>query len=193
MKVENELQQILDKYGINAHVDQLMRMWDDGTRHYHSTTHLEDLVRMIREDKAHGSVKTDTEYDQLMLAALFHDVVYRPGRGDNEELSAAFFLKSCSNPDDPVLLEVHQAILDTKSHISNSQLSAKFNRYDMNIVERGYDELLAWERGIYEEYKGAGKHAYKLGRLAFLKSLLEQYPHNRENLERLTQYVENGY
>jgi predicted metal-dependent HD superfamily phosphohydrolase len=193
MTVEDELQQILDKYGINVHVRQLIAMWDDDTRHYHNTTHLEDLVRLIKEDKAEDAAKNDTEYDQLMLAALFHDIIYRPGRGDNEELSAAFFQKSCSNPNDPVLQEVHQAILDTKSHVSTTPLSAKFNRYDMNIVERGYDELLAWEKGIYEEYKGAGKHAYKLGRLAFLKSLLEQYPHNRENLERLTEYVENGY
>ena len=193
MGVEDELQQILDKYGINARARQLIAMWDDGTRHYHNTTHLEDLVRLIQMERAANAVKDATEYDQLMLAALFHDIIYRPGRGDNEELSAALFLKSCSNPDDPVLQEVHQAILDTKTHAATTPLSAKFNRYDMNIVERGFDELLAWEKGIYEEYKGAGKHAYKLGRLAFLKSLLEQYPHNRENLERLTEYVENGY
>lgn len=193
MTLENELQQILDKYGINAHVPQLIALWDDGTRHYHNTTHLEDLVRMIKEDRDEVEANDDVEYDQLMLAALFHDIVYSPGRKDNEELSAAYFLKSCSSPDDPILQEVYQAILDTRSHMASTPLSAKFNRYDMNIVERDFDELLAWEKGIYEEFKGAGKHAYKLGRLAFLKSLLEQYPHNRENLERLTEYVENGY
>ncbi|WP_276132717.1 hypothetical protein [Polluticoccus soli] len=193
MTIEDELQQILDRYKINAHVQQLIAMWDDGTRHYHNTTHLEDLVRMIKEDKGKEAAKDTVQYDQLMLAALFHDIVYSPGRKDNEELSAAMFHRACSNPDDPILQEVHQAILDTKLHVATIPLSAKFNRYDMNIVERDFDELLAWEKGIYEEFKGAGKHAYKLGRLAFLKSLLEQYPHNRENLERLTEYVENGY
>ena len=193
MRAENELQQILDKYDITVGARQLIAMWDEGNRHYHNTKHLEDLVLLIQLDKAANAVKDATEYEQLLLTALFHDIVYLPGRGDNEELSAAFFIKSCSNPDNPVLREVYQAILDTKTHAATTPLSAKFNRYDMNIVERGFDELLAWERGIYEEYKATGKHAYKPGRLAFLRSLPDQYPHNRENLERLIEYVKNGY
>jgi hypothetical protein len=62
----------------------------------------------------------------------------------------------------------------------------------MNIVERDFDQLLEWENGISEEYKGYGD-LYKEGRLKFLESLLDKYPNNTENLLKLVDWVKNNY
>ena len=35
---------------------------------------------------------------------------------------------------------------------SQTDLSESFNNYDMNIVERDFDQLLDWEKGISEEF-----------------------------------------
>jgi len=83
-------------------------------------------------------------------------------------------------------------ILDTKIHESTSELSEKFNQLDMNIVERDFDQLLEWEKGIGQEYKTHGEQ-YKLGRLSFLESLLDKYPHNTENLLKLVDWVKSNY
>jgi predicted metal-dependent HD superfamily phosphohydrolase len=83
-------------------------------------------------------------------------------------------------------------ILDTKTHEATTNLSESFNYYDMSIVERDFDQLLEWENGIHEEFKAYGE-AYKEGRLKFLESILDKYPHNTENLLKLVEWVKNNY
>jgi hypothetical protein len=63
----------------------------------------------------------------------------------------------------------------------------------MNIVERDFDQLLEWENGIHDEFKGYGNEKYKEGRLKFLESILDKYPHNTENLLKLVDWVKNNY
>jgi hypothetical protein len=128
----------------------------------------------------------------MMLAALFHDCVYDPMSGDNEEKSAQFFMECVIDKSNPDLLEVKQMILDTKTHQATTNLSEKFNQLDMNIVERDFNQLLEWETGIYNEYKAFGEK-YKEGRLKFLESLLDKYPKNTENLLKLVDWVKENY
>ena len=84
-------------------------------------------------------------------------------------------------------------ILDTKTHQPQTTLSEKFCKYDMSIVERGFDQLLQWEQGIYEEYKSYGNDMYKQGRISFLDKLLDKYPNNTDNLLKLIEHVRSNY
>ena len=127
----------------------------------------------------------------MILCALFHDCVYDPMRSDNEEKSAEFFINCCQEKNQDIL-DIKQMILDTKTHEATTPLSEKFNKFDMNIVERDFDQLLEWETGIREEYKAYGD-LYKMGRLQFLESLLDKYPHNTENLLKLIDWVKTNY
>ena len=62
----------------------------------------------------------------------------------------------------------------------------------MNIVERDFDQLLEWERGISEEFSVYPKVQYKEGRLKFLESLLDKYPNNTENHLQLIDHVKSN-
>jgi predicted metal-dependent HD superfamily phosphohydrolase len=85
-------------------------------------------------------------------------------------------------------------IFDTKTHEAKSDLSELFNHFDMKVVESDYEKLLEWEKGIKEEFEPFyGKEKYKFGRLHFLESLLDKYPHNTDNLLKLIEYVKNTY
>ena len=90
------------------------------------------------------------------------------------------------------MLDISKMILDTKTHEATTNLSESFNYYDMNIVERDFDQLLEWENGIFNEYKAYGD-LYKDGRLKFLESLLDKYPNNTENLLKLVDWVKENY
>lgn len=180
------LQLILDKWNVKISANTLLDMWNESQRHYHNLNHLTSLIDDINE-----SYKTkilDKEYEKLILTSLFHDIVYDPMKTDNEERSAEFFIESCLDKDNPDILEIKQAILDTKTHQATNTLSEKFNKLDMSIVEKDYDDLVKWEEGIYQEFKFHGKK-YKEGRLQFLESLLDKYPHNTENLLKLIKLV----
>ena len=183
------MQELLDKWGIKVDYNILLSMWNESHRSYHTQNHLLDLIEQINEGK---SKITHSQYEKLMLCALFHDIVYDPMRQDNEEKSAEFFINCCQEKNNPDLLEVKQMILDTKTHEAKTELSELFNYFDMKVVEEDYEKLLEWERGIHEEYKSYGD-LYKTGRIHFLESLLDKYPHNTDNLLKLIDYVKNSY
>jgi predicted metal-dependent HD superfamily phosphohydrolase len=184
------LQELLNKWNIKCDINTLLAMWNESHRHYHNLNHLNDLISQINDDKSKYSEK---EYEKLLITALFHDCVYDPMKTDNEDKSADFFMECCSDKSNPDILEIKQMILDTKNHHSKTMLSKKFNQYDMNIVERDFEELLEWERGIYAEYKSYGKETYRVGRLKFLESLLDKYVDNTDNLLKLIKYVKEIY
>lgn len=183
------MQELLNKYRIKVDYNILLSMWNESHRGYHTQNHLLDLMNMINESKDKLSTK---ECDKLNLCAIFHDIIYDPKRRDNEERSAEFFLNCCEDKSNPDILQVNQMILDTKNHTSDNNLSKLFNKFDMNIVERGYDDLLEWENGIYHEFQFSGDR-YKGVRLKFLESLLDKYPNNTENLSKLIDYVKTSY
>lgn len=184
-----KLQKLLDKWEIKCDINTILSMWNESHRSYHNLNHLSDLINQINVDKSKYSEK---EYEKLMLTAIFHDVVYDPSSQTNEEDSANFLMDCAADKKNSDILDVKQMILDTKTHNSTTNLSESFNNYDMNIVERDFDQLLEWEKGISEEYSIYPKEEYKKGRLKFLESLLDKYTHNTENLLKLVEWVKNN-
>jgi pantetheine-phosphate adenylyltransferase len=184
------LQRLLDKWNIRCDVNTLLSMWNESHRSYHTLDHLNDLIDQIDENK---DSFTEKEYEMLLLTAIFHDCIYDPMKNNNEEKSADFFIECCSDKTNTDVLKIKQMILDTKSHKASNSLSHIFSSFDMSIVERDFDQLLDWESGIYDEFKGYGNEKYKEGRLKFLESLLEKYPHNLDNLIKLIDWVKNNY
>lgn len=183
-----ELQDLLNKWSIKCDIKTILSMWNESHRSYHTLNHLNDLINQINEDK---SKYTEKEYEKLIIASLFHDCVYEPSESNNEEKSAEFFVNCCIDKYNSDIQEIKQIILDTKTHKANTRLSESFNNYDMNIVERDFNQLLEWEEGIREEYKN--NDSYKEGRLKFLESLLDRYPNNTENLLKLIDWVKTNY
>jgi len=183
------MQELLDKWNIKLNYNVLLAMWNESHRAYHTQNHLLDLIEQINESKS--KFESQKDYEKMILCALFHDCVYDPMRNDNEEKSAEFFLSCCQEKNQDIL-DIKQMILDTKTHEATTPLSEKFNQLDMSIVERDFDQLLEWENGIREEYKAYGD-LYKTGRLQFLESLLDKYPHNTENLLKLIDWVKTNY
>jgi predicted metal-dependent HD superfamily phosphohydrolase len=183
------MQELLDKWNIKLDYNVLLSMWNESHRAYHTQNHLLDLIEQINESKT--QYQSQKDYEKMILCALFHDCVYDPMRNDNEEKSAEFFMNCCHEKSQDIL-DIKQMILDTKTHEATTPLSEKFNQLDMNIVERDFEQLLEWERGIHDEYKVYGEK-YKGGRLQFLESLLDKYPHNTENLLKLINWVKTNY
>lgn len=185
-------QTLLDKYKIKADANMLLDMWNESHRHFHNLDHLSSLIEQIYVQ--YGDNKIDEKQKELLcLTALFHDIFYEPNRQDNEERSADFFINLCEDKNNDIL-EVKDAIIDTKEHSSSKPLSKIFNKFDMSVCESDIDVLLNWEDGISEEYiPFYGKEKYKEGRLSFLESLLDKYPNNSENLLKLIDWVKENY
>ncbi len=182
------LQTLLNKYKIKADINMLLEMWNESHRKYHNLNHFIDINNMIEKDYKNNKFDEKT-MEKLVLANLFHEIIYNPAKDDNESKSAEFLISLCLEKNNTDILDIENIILDTKTHIANTPLSETFNKYDMNIVERDFSNLLEWEEGIKEEYKIYDKETYKNGRIRFLESLLDKYPSNSINLEKLIEHV----
>jgi predicted metal-dependent HD superfamily phosphohydrolase len=183
------IKNIIKKYNLNIDVDTIFEMWNESHRGYHSISHLKDLINMIFLDKDKYNI---IEYDSLILSAIFHDIIYNPSKNDNEEQSAYFFKSKFPVNYSNTLDNVYDMIIATKNHTSNKHLEKIFNTYDMDIVNRNFEELMEWERGIQKEYLAIyNKDLYKSGRLYFLEKLIKEYPKNEHNLSKLIDYVKN--
>ena len=186
------LQSLLDKYQVQADINDLLERWQEPHRFYHNISHLDDLLQQITTNFAECIIN-ERQKEELMLTALFHDIIYDPTCQDNEEQSAQFFLDMCTDTNSQSIKDIHAAILDTKKHSDSTPLATIFNKYDMSIVEQDFPQLLIWEHGIYNEYKMFGNIIYKTGRLKFLEAAVKKYPHNRKNLEGLIAWVLMNY
>lgn len=183
------LQELLNKWNIKCDVNTLLSMWNESHRAYHTLNHLNDLIDQINENKSYFSEK---DYEKLVITSLFHDCIYDPTKSNNEEMSAEFFENCCIDKSNKDIQEIKQMIIDTKTHQPTTKLSEAFSKYDMSIVERDFNQLLEWEKGISQEFSVYPKEQYKEGRLKFLESLLDNYPNNTENLLKLIGYVKSN-
>ncbi len=181
------LQELLNKWNIKCDVNTLLSMWNESHRYYHNLDHLNDLIQQINEDKTNLSQK---EYEKLLIISLFHDCVYDPMADDNEWKSAQFFMECAVDKSNHDIIEIRQAIIDTKNHKPSTEISEKFINYDMNIVERDFNQLLKWEESIYSEYSHL--EDYKENRIGLLESLMDRYPNNTENLLKLIDWVKSN-
>ena len=174
---------LLSTWNINIGQEEIFRRWSEPHRTYHALSHLEDLVHQIH---IHAEL-TQKERDMLTLAAIFHDIIYDPRRGDNEERSAALFL--AHSPLDVDTEEIASIIRDTKTHKPSTHLSAIFSHMDMSVVRQPYEKLLTWEHGIKAEYRHLPGVVYCVARAYFLSKMIKKYPENAEALSRLRKKV----
>ena len=72
----NEFNEICRIVQIPFDMLTILKAYTETHRHFHTPTHVLDLLRMIESDV----FDTDREKFSFYCAALFHDVVYEPSR-----------------------------------------------------------------------------------------------------------------
>ena len=181
-------EKILHQWKIECDMETIISMWNEPHRYYHNMNHLEELIDDITKSILNYS---KLEYEELILTALFHDIVYNPTKNDNEERSAEFLMSCVENKYDKNILKVRQNILDTKTHVPSSEISNIFIQFDMNILNQNFERLLYWEKNIRKEFDMFSDENYKKGRLSFLKKQIDEY--NNPDLMTLIDWVKNNY
>lgn len=179
--------QVIDQY-VHITEEEVRRRYSEPSRYFHTTEHLNDILSQIF-DKYEGS----EDLVPMVIAGIFHDIVYDPQRKDNEEKSVEL-LRYLSPPSThEVWVKAEKIILATKTHDKIHELISDFNKFDCSILDRDYPELLKWEEQIYNEYKFAGWEEYKERRIQFLKLSIPEHKKNFENLNKLIEYIEHEY
>lgn len=145
-------------------------------RHYHDERHLDECLAQLDE-----MVGLDERERRLLRwAILWHDVVYEPGRFDNEERSARraeWELGACG-VDQPDASEVGWLIRLTEKHNvpEGARLGALLVSIDLSVLGSDSERYRSYVEGVRREYAHVPDAMWKAGRAEVLKRLLARDP-----------------
>ena len=153
--------------------DDLCRRYSEPGRAYHNLDHVAamlDTVSRFGED-LHDPVA-------VRLTVWFHDAVYDPKRGDNEDQSAAYAVSALrqGRASSALLAIVESLILATKNHVAPPDDTDCQLLLDADLAILGADaaEYDRYAQAIREEYAWVPDADYRAGRTKVLAGFLER-------------------
>ncbi|MFB7581852.1 HD domain-containing protein [Streptomyces hydrogenans] len=177
----------------------LLARWAEPQRRYHTTAHLRAVLDRIDELADQGG--EGGELELVRLAAWFHDAVYRPDRSENEERSATLAERALAEAG-LTAHEVTEVARLVRLTVTHDPAPGDLNGEtlcdaDLAILATGPDTYQGYTAAVREEYAFVPDPAFREGRAAVLRHLLDlprlyRTPYGaaaweesaRENLER---------
>ncbi|MFF5361076.1 hypothetical protein ACFY4I_17055 [Streptomyces scabiei] len=154
------------------YADNLIERWAEPQRKYHTLDHLTavlDRVEVLEEYAA--------DPDLVRLATWFHDAVYLPDRSENEERSARLAERALTEAGVPAekVAEVARLVRLTITHDpadddTNGQVLCDA---DLAILASPPEAYAAYAAAVREEYGFVPDEAFREGRAAVLRRLLD--------------------
>lgn len=153
--------------------DDLAGRYGEAHRAFHTLSHIRHVLEMLDVLEAREAVDDPRP---VRLAAWFHDAVYEPGAADNEAASARLAAEALTKwqlPADRVA-HVHQFIVVTADHRPQTGDAALLCDADLAILAADPDTYELYTRAIRVEHSHLDDDAWRAGRTAFVRSLLER-------------------
>lgn len=153
---------------------ELLDHYREPHRYYHNLGHIEALVQLYVQQE--GALRKP---DVVLFSIYYHDVIYTPGRGDNEHQSALLAgnaLKQLGVPA-TTIEEVQGYIEATRNHKLPPDAEPDLQLFidlDLSILAAGREEYVAYLHNVRKEYSYLTTEHFALGRRAFLQQMLTQ-------------------
>ncbi|RYD57985.1 MAG: hypothetical protein EOP56_06855 [Sphingobacteriales bacterium] len=161
-----------DDVAINRYWQDLSGQYRDGKRYYHNLEHIASVVKQLLSCK-----QIIDNWDAVLFAAFYHDVIYDTGRNDNEEQSAFFAVDRLRNigVDEVVIHNCKEYIVATSNHDKSADSDCNiFVDADLSILGTPWNEYLQYSENIKKEYAHVPDALYRPGRSAVLMKFLER-------------------
>lgn len=154
--------------------ERLAHAYADPQRHYHTQQHIAECLTEFDQAKHLARQPITVE-----MALWFHDAVYNPAAGDNEEQSAMLAKQYLlQNKATSALVEtVTKLILATKNHETDENVDAGLMvDVDLSILGREEKRFFEYEEQIRQEYIWVPKSVFASKRAEILERFLAR-PH----------------
>ncbi|WP_374201004.1 HD domain-containing protein [Streptomyces bambusae] len=154
------------------YADRLLAAWAEPQRRYHTTAHLAAVLDHVDTLAAYAA-----DPEAVRLAAWFHDAVYRPDRSENEERSAALAERALPELglDDARTAEVARLVRLTVTHdpAPGDTDGEVLCDADLAVLAGEPPAYAAYVAAVREEYGFVPEDAFRAGRAAVLRQLLD--------------------
>lgn len=159
-------------------------------RYYHNWDHIQYLLSLSQRYWP-AIVESNCDYETILLAIIFHDIIYVPGSNRNEVLSAEFFHSVLKDASTNQAKQAIDAILNTEymsplvklepltGEYPTSYWLQSFDLYQLITEDRPaqlFNFCMVWEEfGKLAEYN---KELFARKQNDFLRALAEKYNFN---------------
>lgn len=153
---------------------ELADRYSEPHRYYHNLGHIEALLQLYFQYE--GKLQKG---DVVLFAIFYHDVVYVPGKGDNEYQSAILAKRALEQLGVPLEMieEVQHFIEATSQHKLPDDASPDlefFIDFDLSVLAADREAYHAYLINVRREYGHLSTDQFAGGRGAFLRSMLSQ-------------------
>ncbi|GHA84479.1 hypothetical protein GCM10010330_43350 [Streptomyces tendae] len=178
------------------YADDLLARWQEPQRRYHTLAHLTAVLDHVDALAQHAD-----DVDVVRLAAWFHDAVYRPDRSENEERSARLAERALPEAGVPAArtAEVARLVRLTVTHApaADDRDGQVLCDADLAILASPPSAYAAYTAAVREEYHFVPNDAFREGRAAILRQLLDlpslfHTPHGRREWEATARHNLTG-
>ncbi|MFF9090104.1 hypothetical protein ACF1BE_27570 [Streptomyces sp. NPDC014991] len=169
------------------YADNLLTRWQEPQRRYHTVAHLTEVL-----DHVDVLAPCASDPDVVRLAAWFHDAVYLPERSENEERSARLAERALleAGLSGAKTAEVARLVRLTVTHdpAASDRDGQVLCDADLAVLASPPSAYAAYTARIREEYHFVPQAAFRTGRSALLRRLLElpslfRTPYGQEHWE----------
>ncbi|MFD6189344.1 hypothetical protein [Streptomyces sp. NPDC060275] len=154
------------------YADNLLARWREPQRRYHTLAHLTAVLDHVDVLAEHAD-----DVDAVRLAAWFHDAVYQPDRSENEERSARLAERALPEAGVPAekTAEVARLVRLTVTHApaDDDRDGQVLCDADLAILASPPSAYAAYTAAVREEYHFVPNEAFREGRAAILRQLLD--------------------
>ena len=185
---------ILDQHIVAEGIPVLERGWRASSRHYHSITHLIDILTAI-EKNIHFNELTAYEKHVLVIAAFFHDAVYDVKKNNNEDQSIRFF-KAVHKGSHLEFVNDVCGLIEVTKHRTRPITKLKKIFWDADNAKfySTFAEQVRVDQEIRKEYPHVSNADYKEGRTKFLESCKGLFNSSVDKmLDKMIEHVKKVY
>lgn len=154
-------------------INKVLTAYHESHRRYHSSTHLFSVINWLR-DRIRQFPDRDVNENALMIAALYHDVVFIVGAKDNEEKSAEWAAEDlrAAGVSMSYIARVVTDIMDTR-HMGMPPTTEGKLMVDADLISMStsFEHMYANTLALLEESDQSPAQFAK-GNIAFISSLL---------------------
>lgn len=174
------------------YAEDLLTRWQEPQRRYHTLTHLTAVLDHV--DTLEGYAADPAA---VRLAAWFHDAVYLPDRSENEDRSARLAERALpeAGVPDARTAEVARLVRLTVTHdpADDDRDGQVLCDADLAILAAPPSAYAAYTAAVREEYHFVPNDAFRTGRAAVLRQLLDlprlfRTPHGAARWEPTARY-----
>ena len=141
------------------------------SRHYHNLSHLEQMLGLLNNCK-----ESIVDWDSVLFALYYHDIIYKVPGSDNEEKSAQLAVERLKSigVSEKIISKCYDWILATKNHLPSTDNDCNLLLdADMAILGQSPDLYNTYRQNVRKEFSIYPDLLYNPGRKKVLQGFLK--------------------